>query len=85
MKNILFAVTAAIALIGCSKQQSTTDTTATAPDSYIDPGHIEIRTGIPDVKVYKFVDMESRATCYIMDGYNSGGIYCIPYQNNNGQ
>lgn len=76
MKKMMLVVTLA-SLAAC---------TAAAPavsddgkETYIDPGHIEIRTGIPEVNVYKFVDKEDNVLCYVMDGYSSGNIHCMPY------
>lgn len=46
-------------------------------NTYIDPGYIEIK-GIPGASVVKFYDMEEGVVCYLMDGYNSGGIHCMP-------
>lgn len=74
MKYMMIA--AVLATAGCAKQPQ-----AATPEAevYIDSGHIEIRTGIPGVSVHKFVDKEDNVLCYVMDGFNSGGIHCLPY------
>lgn len=75
MKKLMWVCLFTAALTACSvppQQQA-------APKSYVDPGHTEIRAGIPDVYVYKFVDKEDNVLCYVMDGHNSGGIHCLPY------
>lgn len=78
MRKILItaAITAVIALTACSNPPSTA-TTQQETNTYIDPGYIQIK-GIPGGDVFKFYDMEEGVVCYLMDGYNSGGIHCMP-------
>ena len=78
MRKILVAaaITAVVAMAGCSNPP---DALAAKQETntYIDPGYIEIK-GIPGASVVKFYDMEEGVVCYLMDGYNSGGIHCMP-------
>ena len=75
MKKLMWVCVFAAALSACSRAEPPVQ----KPESYVDPGHTEIRTGIPNVYVYKFVDKEDNVLCYVMDGFNSGGMHCLPY------
>lgn len=75
MKKMM-TILAVAALSGCV---AATPAVADKSDTYVDPGHTVIRTGIPFTDVYKVVDMESRTICYVTRYNGRIAMDCLPY------
>jgi len=82
MKKFLVILLVVFVLCGCAVtpvSSSSLDTSVTS--QVINPS--STYSGITvysdnNFTVVRFVDTEKNVTCWLMDGYHSGGIYCLP-------
>lgn len=70
MKALLVGLLACTLVTGCHQSNAIPSTTG---DLYT----AEQVAGTSDMIVYRFIDAEIGAVCYVLEGHRAGGIYCV--------